>query len=238
MSVWGNLLLSELAARDELVDQRRPLGSEFVCTRKGTITTADGKSIDSLQYHVLGGKSSAGSLVKLHAPGGSDEGTTLGQVTSHIVPVGLADIAGNESLVSLVDAKGIAAHVNGGTDNRADNGIHAWRVTSGGHDGDLLLGRHGGKWRHGELSFYAKVKISSRFGLSQKTMSKDKRGAASFKSWEGSEAPTCQAGGVVNKRSLWGDVEVSTPLQMKDDGSRAPPSGDVERLKDEEEWYQ
>ena len=78
----------------------------------------------------------------------ADEGATLGQKATDVFPLHLLDHVAtvDETLVALVDSVGRAARRNGLPDNSSDGAVHARRVTTRGHDSDLLLSvRHGGR---------------------------------------------------------------------------------------------
>ncbi|KAH6605180.1 hypothetical protein Trco_006887 [Trichoderma cornu-damae] len=139
-----NLLRSELPAGNQFLEQRGPFSPELVGAGQGAVASADDEGVDAVEHHVLGCRQSARSFVKGHASSSSDERSALGQEASDIVPSHLPDevAALHQTLVSLVDAKRIAAHVDRHADNGADNGVHARGVASRGHDGNLLPESH------------------------------------------------------------------------------------------------
>jgi hypothetical protein len=49
----------------------------------------------------------------------------------------------DQTLISLIDAEGITAHMQRHAHDSSDSSVHTRGVTSRGHDGDLLLGSHG-----------------------------------------------------------------------------------------------
>jgi hypothetical protein len=143
-----DFLVGPHASRHELLDEARPLASESVGTSERAVTTADDQSIDTLLDHVVRSRETTLALVESHAASSTDQGTTLGKPASDILPLHLLDHVAtvDETLVALVDSVGRAARRNGLPDNSSDGAVHARRVTTRGHDSDLLLSiRHGGR---------------------------------------------------------------------------------------------
>lgn len=99
-----------------------------------------------MEDHVLGCGESTSALKESHAASSANEGTALRQPASNIFPLHLSDevAALHQSLVAFIYTVGVAAHVDRHTDDGANSSVHTWGVTSRGHDGDLLFGRHCG----------------------------------------------------------------------------------------------
>jgi hypothetical protein len=136
-----DLLLGELLALDELLEQAGPFVAESVSTGEGAVTTADDDSVNALDNQVLCGCSAALALHELHASCCADESTTFGEKPTDVLPVHLLDhvAALDKTVVALIDSEGLAVVVDGHADDGSHRTVHARRVASAGHDTNSSL---------------------------------------------------------------------------------------------------